>query len=145
MSFCGTLHGCNRPASGSYAADPSAAGLRIRLPDRDSASLRTEVRDSSLRSPVARLTRSSRKGTAGECTCCASLTRTVARLVVFVQQVASEVAIEIAPHTVDVVRVVLRIIVFNQKVGRLHAVIVRLGRIGPAGPREVDVVPGCAD
>ena len=47
-------------------------------------------------------------------------------LYVFAQDVAAEVALEIAPGGVNVVGAVLRVGVFEQKSGALNAVVMRL-------------------
>src|SRR5208337_3375020 len=57
----------------------------------------------------------------------------------------AEVAGEIAPHRVDVVRAILRVVVFDQEGRRLHAVIVRVAAAHAAGPGEPGVLPGLAD
>ena len=56
------------------------------------------------------------------------------------QDVAAEVAVVVAPHRVDVVVVVLRVVVLDGEVGALHAVVVRAALFGDAHPRELDRV-----
>ena len=57
---------------------------------------------------------------------------------VFAQDVAAEVALEIAPGGVNVVGAVLRVGVFEQKSRALNAVVMRFKGLGAAGPREAD-------
>ena len=45
---------------------------------------------------------------------------------VFAQQILSEVAIEVTPHGVNVVRVVLRVVVLDQEGWSLHTIVVFL-------------------
>src|SRR5919204_5018999 len=56
------------------------------------------------------------------------------------QQIASEISLEVAPHRVDVVRVVLRVVVLDEEGRPLHAVVVFLAALGVAGPREADLL-----
>src|SRR5215831_18374029 len=56
----------------------------------------------------------------------------VARLVVFLQEVASEIAREIAPYRVDVVRAVLGVVVFDRARHRLNPVVVGFAHFTPA-------------
>ena len=58
------------------------------------------------------------------------------RFQVFSQQVSPEVPVEIAPHRVDVVAVVLRVVVLDEERRALHPVVVLLAALGLAGPRE---------
>src|SRR5579871_4252185 len=63
----------------------------------------------------------------------------VRRLVMLRQQVEAEVAVEIAPHAVDVVGVVLRFVELDQKCRRLHAVVVWIMPVDAARPREIQI------
>jgi hypothetical protein len=62
--------------------------------------------------------------------------RLVAGLVVLDEKIQAGVAVDIAPHAVDVVGVVLGVVEFNQDGGRLDAVAVGLAAIGASGPGE---------
>ena len=53
---------------------------------------------------------------------------------------APEVALEVPPHGMDVVGVILRVVVFDEEGGRLHAVVVRLAAARAAGPGEVQAL-----
>ena len=66
-------------------------------------------------------------------------------LVVQLQQVHAEVAVEIAPDGVDVVGVVLRVVVFDQERRGLHAIVVRVALLGPAGPGEINILARLLD
>jgi uncharacterized membrane protein len=66
----------------------------------------------------------------------------VAGVVVLPEQVLAEVASKVAPHGVDVVGVVLRVVEFGEEVGCLNAVIMRIAVVEPARPREVDIPTG---
>src|SRR5262245_15591854 len=59
---------------------------------------------------------------------------------VLAQQVAAEVAVEVAPHRVDVVAVVLRVVVLDEERRSLDAVVVLLSALGLTGPREPDLL-----
>ena len=61
-------------------------------------------------------------------------------LQVLAQQVAPEVAVEVAPHRVDVVAVVLGVVVLDQERRALDPVVVLLAALGLAGPREADLL-----
>src|SRR5207249_2758271 len=50
-------------------------------------------------------------------------------LVMFAQQVVSEIVFKIAPDSVNVVRVVLRIVVFHQESRALHAIVMARFRL----------------
>ena len=63
---------------------------------------------------------------------------------VLAQQIAAEVAVEIAPHRVDVVAVVLGVVELDEKRRPLHAVVVFLAPGRRPGPREADVVEAAA-
>src|SRR5215203_3625107 len=58
------------------------------------------------------------------------------RAVVLAQQVHAEVAVEIPPHGVDVVRVVLRVVVLDEERRPLDTVVVPLAALERAHPRE---------
>ena len=64
---------------------------------------------------------------------------TVAGLIVLPKEVLTEVTVEVAPHGVDVVGVVLRVVELDQEVGRLNAVVMRVALIDTARPSEVDI------
>src|SRR5688572_11310130 len=51
-------------------------------------------------------------------------------------EIAAEIAREITPHGMDVVRVVLRVVVLDQEGRALNAIVVRLTALDRAGPRE---------
>src|SRR5882757_5735970 len=62
------------------------------------------------------------------------------------QDVVTEIIFQIAPHGVNVIGVVLRVIVFDQESRPLDAVVVRLSRLQSAGPGKMDLVqPGVID
>jgi hypothetical protein len=69
----------------------------------------------------------------------------MAGLVVLFEQVAAEIAGEIAPDGVDVVVVVLRVVVLDEECGRLYAVVVAFAALHAAGPSEVDGLAGLLD
>src|SRR5262249_12199154 len=56
------------------------------------------------------------------------------------KQVAPEVAVEVAPHGMNMVGVVLGVVVLDQERGPLDPVIVRLEALGVARPREADLL-----
>ncbi len=58
--------------------------------------------------------------------------------VVLCQQVCAPVTVEIAPHAVNVIGVVLRIVVLDQKSAALHAVVVTFTFLQPAHPGKFD-------
>src|SRR5206468_12796877 len=62
------------------------------------------------------------------------------RLQVLAKEVAPEVAVEVAPHRVNVVAVVLRVVVLDEERRSLHAVVVLLPALGLAGPGERDLL-----
>ena len=59
------------------------------------------------------------------------------RFVVFPQQIFAEIPVELSPHSMDVIGVVLSIVVLEQKRGRLNPVVVALARLPSAGPSKV--------
>src|SRR5436190_14026506 len=61
--------------------------------------------------------------------------------VVLPQQVFAEVVVEIAPDGVDVVGVVLRVVVLDEKSWSLHAIVMRVAFFDAAGPRKINFVP----
>src|ERR1035441_10314852 len=65
----------------------------------------------------------------------------VTRLVVLLQQVGAEVSGEVAPDGVYVVVVVLRVVVLNQELRRLYAVVVSFTAFQAARPSEEDILP----
>src|SRR5579872_4951526 len=69
----------------------------------------------------------------------------VAGVVMVREQVAAEVAGEIAPHRVGMVGPILRVIEFNQEGIGLHAVVVRVAPFHAPCPGEVDLVAGPLD
>ena len=58
------------------------------------------------------------------------------------EHVAAEVGAQVAPDRVDVVGVVLRVVVLDEQVAALDAVVVRLAGLGAAGPGERQRVEG---
>src|SRR6185436_6307825 len=56
------------------------------------------------------------------------------------QQVSHEVAIEVAPHRVDVVAVVLGVVVLHEEGRTLHAVVVLFPALGFTRPCEADLL-----
>ena len=56
------------------------------------------------------------------------------------QQVFAPVAVEVTPHAVNVIGVVLRVIVLDQKRAALHAVVVAFAFLQAAHPGEFDLV-----
>ena len=62
------------------------------------------------------------------------------RSVVALEDVLTEVAVEIAPDDVDVVGVVLGVVIFNDEGGALDTVVVLLPFLRAADPREFDVI-----
>ena len=70
----------------------------------------------------------------------------VVAAVVFGEEVAAEVAFEVAPDRVDVIAVALRAVVLDQERRPLHAVVVLRALFGGAEPGEADrVEAGFAD
>ena len=59
---------------------------------------------------------------------------------VFPQKVAPEIAAEIAPDRVNVVRVVLRVVVLDEEGRTLHPVVMLLAPFGLTRPRKPDLV-----
>src|SRR4029434_7596590 len=68
------------------------------------------------------------------------VTRTVVLLVVQLQQIHAKVAIKSAPHSMDVVRVVLGVIVLNEKRGALYRIVMRVATIQTACPGKMNLV-----
>src|SRR5689334_21596535 len=66
--------------------------------------------------------------------------RAFRRLVVLAQQVAAEVAVEVAPYGMNVIAAVLRRVVFDQEQRALHAVVVLATALSPSGPAEAHVL-----
>src|ERR1051325_4275976 len=64
----------------------------------------------------------------------------VAGLVMLAEQIQSEITFKIAPDAVNMIRVVLSVIVLDQKQRRLDAVVVRVAALDAAGPREIKIV-----
>src|SRR5690606_15504516 len=59
---------------------------------------------------------------------------------VLAEQIAAEVAVEVAPHRVDVVAVVLRVVVLDQERRPLDPVVVALAALGRSRPGEGNVL-----
>src|SRR5262249_54189233 len=78
----------------------------------------------------------------GLCELCASDSRFLMShaLEVLAQQIAPEVAVEIAPDRMNMVGVVLRIVIFDQKCRPLDPVIVRFAMFRLAGPAKRDLL-----
>jgi hypothetical protein len=63
-----------------------------------------------------------------------------------VEKVFAPVTVEITPHAVNVIGVVLRVVVLDQKRGALHTVIVAFAFLQAAHPSEFDLIEaGMAD
>src|SRR5262245_56696950 len=62
------------------------------------------------------------------------------RLVMLAQQILAEIAIEIAPDRVNVIGVVLRVVVLNQKRRALDAVVMRIAFVDSARPGKMNLV-----
>src|SRR5262249_11573738 len=60
-------------------------------------------------------------------------------LIVQAQQVSSEIAVEVTPHRMDMVCLILSIVVLDQECGALDTVIVGLAPFRPASPGKRDV------
>ena len=60
----------------------------------------------------------------------------MAPAVVIEQDVAAEIGAQVAPHRVHVVDPALGVVVLDEQLRALHAVVVRLADFGAAGPRE---------
>src|ERR1022692_3189309 len=60
----------------------------------------------------------------------------VARAVMGLEQVKTEIVLVITPHRVDMISLILRAIHLNQEAGRLDAVIVQATAFNGAGPSE---------
>src|SRR5258708_27269221 len=54
------------------------------------------------------------------------------------QEISAPVPLELSPHAVDMVRVVLGVVVLDQERGTLDAVVVALTFPEPAHPRDLD-------
>ena len=61
---------------------------------------------------------------------------------VFPQQVAPEVAVEVAPHRVHVIAVALRVVELDEERRALHTVVVRIAALEFAGPAKLCVETG---
>src|SRR3954454_11191037 len=64
-------------------------------------------------------------------------------LVVFAQEVFTEITLEIPPDRVNMVCVVLGVVVFEQERRALDAIIMRLPFFSPSRPSEIDFVQSC--
>src|ERR1700675_1633014 len=69
----------------------------------------------------------------------------VASLIVALEQVLSEVAVEVAPDRVNVIGVVLCVVEFDKKIRGLHAIIMRVTVADAARPREMDIAARLVD
>jgi len=67
-----------------------------------------------------------------------------ARQVMRAERIQAEVMIEVAPDSMDVIRIVLCIVVLDHECGPLNAIVVRLAGLTAAGPCEVDVLQSCS-
>jgi len=63
-----------------------------------------------------------------------------ARQVMRAERIQAEIMIEVAPDSMDVIRIVLCIVVLDHECGALDAIVVRLAGLTAAGPCEVDIV-----
>src|SRR6267142_1357008 len=61
-------------------------------------------------------------------------------LIVLAEEVFAEITVEIAPHSVDVIVVVLRIIEFHQEGRALDAVVMSFTALEASSPSELDFV-----
>src|SRR5579863_9151530 len=61
----------------------------------------------------------------------------VAGLIMIAEEVDSEVAFVITPYRMNMIRIVLRIVVFDQECRSLNAIVVRIAFFDAACPREV--------
>ena len=61
-------------------------------------------------------------------------------LVVLAQQVAAKIVLQIPPHRVDVIRVVLRVVILDERGRALDAIIMRFAALQAPGPGEVNLV-----
>src|ERR1700733_14992885 len=66
-------------------------------------------------------------------------------LIVFLQKVQAEVAVQVAPNGVNMIGVILRVVELNQETGRLDAIVMALSWLLATGPREIEIVPGLLD
>ncbi len=55
-------------------------------------------------------------------------------LVVFPEQIFAKISVKGAPDGVDVIGIVLRVVVFKQKVGSLDSIVMSVTRLRPASP-----------
>src|SRR5439155_4537686 len=69
----------------------------------------------------------------------------MAGLVVRLQQIEPEVAVVIAPHRVNVVGVILRVVVLDEERRRLHAIVMRPAAFQGARPGEVQILSHLLD
>ena len=60
------------------------------------------------------------------------------------EEVTAEVTVRVAPNRVDMVAAALGVVVFGEQPRALDAVVVRLARLGAAGPGEVQLPGGRA-
>src|SRR5258705_13990449 len=67
-----------------------------------------------------------------------------ARQVMRTKRIQTEIMIEVAPDSMDVIRIVLCIVVLDHECGPLNAIVVRLAGLTAAGPCEVDVLQSCS-
>ena len=66
------------------------------------------------------------------------------RFVVRTKQVTAEVALQVAPDTVDMIRVVLSVVVLDEDGWAMHPVVVRLAGLETASPSKVQLVKASA-
>jgi hypothetical protein len=66
----------------------------------------------------------------------------VAGFVVLLEKIFSPVVCQIAPYRMDVIGVILSIVVFDQKRGRLYTIVMRTALLRHARPGEVDILAG---
>src|SRR5678816_626517 len=66
------------------------------------------------------------------------------RTIVLTQQVSTEITFKVPPNRMNVVRVVLCVVILNQKCRPLHPVVMRVANGGPACPSEVKLIKSCS-
>jgi hypothetical protein len=62
------------------------------------------------------------------------------RFVVRTKQVTTEIALQVAPDTVDMIGVVLSVVVLDEDSRAMHAVVVGLARLETASPSKVQLL-----
>ena len=70
----------------------------------------------------------------------ASLLSCMTFLMMYPQDIQPEIIFQMAPHTVDMIGVVLRIVVFHQEKGTLKPIIVRFSGFFATRPSKMNIV-----